>query len=69
MLIDVTTRSVASVDVYVDGRPQGPGGVPTPDGTATLPVQLPPSGAGTVRLEGFVDGALVAARQLTVEPN
>jgi C-terminal processing protease CtpA/Prc len=69
LLIEVTTRSVASVDVYVDGRPQGPGGVPTPDGATTLAVQLPPSGAATIRLEGFVDGTLVAARQLTVEPD
>jgi C-terminal processing protease CtpA/Prc len=69
LLLEVTTRSVNSVDVYVDGRPQGPGGVPTPDGATTLAVQLPPSGAATIRLEGFVDGTLVAARQLTVEPD
>jgi hypothetical protein len=69
LLTEVTTRSVASVDVYVDGRPQGPGGVPTPDGATTLAVQLPPSGVATIRLEGFVDGTLVAARQLTVEPD
>jgi hypothetical protein len=69
LLLEVTTRSVNSVDVYVDGRPQGPGGVPTPDGATTLAVQLPPSGAATIRLEGFVDGTLVAARHLTVEPD
>ncbi|HEX6578342.1 MAG TPA: hypothetical protein VF082_08240 [Jiangellaceae bacterium] len=68
MLVEVTMRSVTGADVYVDGRPAGTGRRTDPDGTTTLPVQLPPSGAATVRLEGFVDCALVAARQLTVEP-
>lgn len=66
--LDVTTRSITSIDVYVNGRPQGPGGTSTPDGVTTVPVRLPPSGKGTVRLEGFFGGKLVAARQLSVEP-
>jgi hypothetical protein len=36
--LSVTTRSMPALDVYVDGRPAGPAGVSTPDGTSTLPV-------------------------------
>lgn len=64
--IDLTTRSVPSTDVYVNGRPQS--SHPTPDGTTRITVRLPPSGSGTVRFEGFAGGKLVAARQLDLQP-
>ncbi len=61
--LDVVTRNVATVDVYLDGRPRQ--SVATPDGTNLITLTVPPSG-GVVRLEGFAGGELVAARQLNL---
>ena len=63
--IDVTTRSVPSTDVYVNGRPQD--SQSTPDGTTRFEVRVPASGKATVRFEGFSHGKLVAARQLKLQ--
>jgi C-terminal processing protease CtpA/Prc len=64
--LEVTTRAIGSLDVYVDGRPHGPGGIPTQDGTTPVLVRLSP-GRRTIRLEGFTGGTLMAARQLTID--
>lgn len=65
--LSVTARNVATLDVYVDGRPAGPGGVPTADPTTSLQVTLATPGRGVIRLEGFGgDGTLVASRLVTV---
>ncbi len=63
--IDVTTRSVPSTDVYVNGRPRD--SQPTPDGTTRFTVRVPASGNATIRFEGFAAGSLVAARQLRLQ--
>jgi C-terminal processing protease CtpA/Prc len=65
--LEVTTRNVPSLDAYVNGRPQGASQA-TPDGTHTVEVRLPASGRGTVRLEGFARGKLVAARLIEHQP-
>jgi hypothetical protein len=60
--LELTTLNIPEVDIYVDDRPQD--SAETPDGTTTVAVELPADG-GTVRLEGFENGNLVGARQLT----
>jgi hypothetical protein len=62
--LDVTTRGLDSMDVYVDGRPRAMA-VPAPDGTNTLTLQL--DDTGPVRLEGFAGGQLVAARNVSAQ--
>lgn len=65
--LKVTTRAVADLDVYVDGRPSGTGRTATPDGTTTIQVPLPSPDAAVIRLQGHTDGALVAARQVSLQ--
>jgi C-terminal processing protease CtpA/Prc len=66
--LQVTTRAIGDLDVYLDGRPHGPGRLPTSDGNTPLSLRLPSPETSTIRLEGFTDGQLVAARQLTIQP-
>ena len=61
--IAVTTQGLDTVDVYVDGRPRATA-VPAPDGTNTVTIE---HASGPIRLEGFADGQLAAARHLTPE--
>ncbi len=61
--IDVTTRGLDTIDIYVGGRPHV-AAVPAPGGTNTLTLQLGDTASGPIRLEGFAAGRLVAARQL-----
>lgn len=62
--IAVTARGLDTIDIYVAGRPHA-AAVPAPDGTNTLTLQLDDADTGQIRLEGFADGRLVAARLLT----
>jgi hypothetical protein len=60
--LSVTTRSVASVDVYIAGRPVATS--PTSDGTTEVIIPFPPPPGTVARIEGFDDsGTLVAATQ------
>jgi hypothetical protein len=60
--LTITSNAVASVDVYVAGRPVAT--AETPDGTTEVTIAAAPAGA-LVRLEGFdTSGTLVAATQL-----
>ena len=61
IILDVTTRGMSRIDVYADGRPIG--SVDVGDGQTELTV---PGDAGTLRLEGFEGGDLVAARRIDV---
>lgn len=57
--LEIATLNIPEVDIYVNGRPQG--SADTPDGITTLTVEISPE--GTLRLEGFENGALVGALQ------
>jgi len=60
--LEVTTAALDSVDVYVNGRPATTASVH--DGANTITVPLSTSSDVLVRLEGFDDGTLAAARTL-----
>jgi hypothetical protein len=60
--LEVTTAALASVDVYVNGRPATTASVH--DGANPIMVPLGALSDVVVRLEGFDDGTLVAARTL-----
>ncbi len=60
--LELTTMRVPSTDVYVNGRPRMTQS--TPDGTRRITVRVPTSGGIRIRLEGFANGRLAAARQL-----
>jgi C-terminal processing protease CtpA/Prc len=60
--LEVTTGALRSLDIYVNGRPVGT--VEVHDGKHTITVPLGDSTEVTVRLEGFDDGHLAAARTL-----
>lgn len=62
--LELTTGGVDSVDVYLDGRPVAT--TDTVDGVTELELELPVGAGGELRLEGFDDGRLVAARLLAV---
>ncbi len=62
MSIELTTLNVQSVDVYVDDRPATTS-TAVLDGTQTIDIPLPGAGA-RLRIEGFDQGALVAARKI-----
>jgi peptidase S41-like protein len=57
--LTVSTKSVSSVDVYVNGRPVATSA--TTDGTTQLTV--PATANDTIRIEGYDGGLLVAATQ------
>lgn len=59
LTLQVTTAGVGRLDVYVDGRPKA--SVDVADGDVTLSVPGVP-GATRLRIEGYADGELVAAR-------
>jgi hypothetical protein len=61
--LEFDVASVDRVDVYVDGRPRGSADVA--GGHATLTVEGVPQ-AASLRVEGFSDARLVAARRLEV---
>lgn len=61
LFIEVTSKNVSSVDIYVNDRP-ALGGITVSDGANTIEVDLPPSGA-ILQIEGFVGGRLVASRK------
>jgi hypothetical protein len=64
-VLSLSTKAVRSLDVYRDGRPATT--VPTvADGTTEVHVPLAGKAAATVRIEGFDQGALVAARTVTL---
>ncbi|MFE6964813.1 S41 family peptidase [Agromyces sp. NPDC057679] len=60
----LSTGGVDGVDVYLDGRPVAT--TETVDGVTELQLELPAGAGGELRLEGFDDGRLVAARLLAV---
>ena len=60
--LTVTSLAVNSLDVYVNNRPAL--STPVVDGTTTVEVPLAQSGDLVLRLAGFADGTLVAARTL-----
>ncbi len=62
MSIELTTLNVQSVDVYVDDRPATTS-TAVLDGTQTIDIPLPGAGA-RLRIEGFDQGTLVAARKI-----
>lgn len=62
-MLTLRTEAIDSVDIYVEGRPVGM--LLTADGVTQFGLQAPPA-EGVVRVEGFDDGVLVAARQLTL---
>ncbi|WP_353827012.1 S41 family peptidase [Agromyces sp. SYSU T0242] len=60
--LTLETAAIEGVDVYLDGRPVAT--AVTPDGTTEVGIAAPVAAGATLRVEGFVDGTLVAARQL-----
>ena len=60
--LEVTTGALKSLDIYVNGRPVST--VEVHDGKHTITVSLGDSTEVSVRLEGFDNGDLVAARTL-----
>jgi C-terminal processing protease CtpA/Prc len=60
--LEVTTGALGSLDVYVNGRPVST--VEVHDGKHTITIPLGDSTEVSVRLEGFDDGHLAAARTL-----
>jgi hypothetical protein len=60
--LQVTTGALRSLDIYVNGRPVST--VEVHDGKHTITVPLGDSTEVSVRLEGFDDGHLAAARTL-----
>jgi C-terminal processing protease CtpA/Prc len=60
--LEVTTGALKSLDIYLNGRPVST--VEVHDGKHTITVPLGDSAEVSVRLEGFDDGRLAAARTL-----
>jgi hypothetical protein len=64
--IDVATTNLDRVDAYLDGRPVASEDVP--DGRCTFVIPRAQIGErAELRLEGFADGTLGAARRLQIE--
>ncbi|MCG8505128.1 MAG: S41 family peptidase [Sphingomonadales bacterium] len=63
LTVRATTSNIARLDAYVNGRPRE--SLDVSDGTHAFDVDVPAS-AAVLRLEGYKDGALVAARRLDV---
>jgi hypothetical protein len=61
----VTTATLTSLDVYVDGRPAATARVLDGINTVTVPLSSPAS--VTLRVDGFDGAALVAATTLTLD--
>jgi C-terminal processing protease CtpA/Prc len=64
LTLDIETQAIDRVDVYVDDRPHGSYDVS--DGTTSRTVSDDVPGATRLRVEGYDDGELVAARALDV---
>ena len=63
--VDVETRGIARVDLYVDDRPEG--SLDVRDGRISLALAPRPVAPRTVRIEGFRDGERVAARRAAID--
>ncbi len=59
--LKVTTAAIASIDVYVNGRPV----TTRATGDGTSQVTVPAAAGDVIRIEGYDAGVLVAARQRT----
>ena len=63
--VEVATTNLDRVDAYVDGRPVGSKDVAERP-MHVRPVPVPDRGPRELRLEGFQDGTLGAARRLVI---